>query len=77
MNNNILRRGIMKVRDLMLPQPLSHSESHKRLYNEIIAGKPLMVARFGAVEIKMLLYSLLPPPPHLLSVKTLRLRSCQ
>ncbi len=38
------------------------TEAHQRLYDAITDGKPLMVARFGAVEIKGTLYKKLPPP---------------
>lgn len=43
--------------------PRVEGESAELFLREAIrAGRPLMVARFGSVEIKALIYSILPPP---------------
>lgn len=61
MKDNIIRKSIWKIKDKMYPV---HTEREANQYIEerIKEGSPLMIARFGAVEIKAFLYKLLPPP---------------
>lgn len=60
MKNNIIRHIIFKIRDLLL---FKHEGKVSYLYiqNKIHTNSPLMVARFGAVEIKAIIYTLSPP----------------
>ena len=61
MKNNIIRKIVFKIRDLFLPKHIG-KESYLYIQNKIQSDSPLMVARFGAVEIKAVLYAILPPP---------------
>ena len=61
MNNNILRRSIFAFRDMLIKRH-SGLEVQRLMANCIREGHPLMVARFGAVEIKAVAYGILPPP---------------
>ena len=61
MKNNIIRKIVFKIRDLLLPKHIG-KESYLYIQNKIQSDSPLMVARFGAVEIKAVLYANLPPP---------------
>lgn len=56
----IVRKTVMQFRKRLLPT-LDEITSNQIISTEIIEGKPLMVARFGAVEIKGMLYGLYPP----------------
>lgn len=60
MKNNFLRKGVLKLKDTILP---THTALEANAYlQEILASdKPIMIARFGAVEIKGVLYGILPP----------------
>ena len=60
MKNNIIRKIVFKIRDLFLPKHIG-KESYLYIRNKIQSDSPLMVARFGAVEIKAVLYAILPP----------------
>lgn len=44
----------------------SPREANQQMYQLLSTDKPLMIARFGAVEIKMMLYAMLPWPLNLL-----------
>lgn len=61
MRNGILRKIVMAPAKKLLPKH-SDKEAQGHLTHLIQSGKPIMVARFGAVEIKAMLYSLLPWP---------------
>lgn len=61
MKNNIIRKIVFKIRDLFLPKHIG-KESYLYVQNKIQSDSPLMVARFGAVEIKAVLYAISPPP---------------
>ena len=60
MKNNIIRKIVFKIRDLFLPKHIG-KESYLYIQNKIQSDSPLMVARFGAVEIKAVLYAILGP----------------
>lgn len=66
MNNNYFRKVIFDFRDKLL-KPHSGLEVQRLMANRIREGQPLMVARFGAVEIKAVSYGILPPPYTLYS----------
>jgi len=61
MKNNIIRKTVFSVKSAMLPC-LTGEEAHNAIINDLTSDKPSMIARFGAIEIKALLYSILPPP---------------
>lgn len=60
MNNNLFRRGIFAFRDMLIKRH-SGPEVQRLIANRIREGHPLMVARFGAVEIKAVAYGIFPP----------------
>lgn len=69
MKNNFIRKSIFKLRDILLPRE-STKDSWDFISRAILEGKPLMLCRFGAVEIKAICYAkLLPSPFHLLAKK--------
>lgn len=59
MNNNIARTLIFRLRDIFLPR-IEGDIGMKVLCDALQTGKPVMFARFGAVEIKALAYVKLP-----------------
>lgn len=61
MNNNYLRKSIFALRDALWPV-MDEVSANRLIADKIQKGKPMMVARFGAVEIKGVLYGTLPPP---------------
>ena len=61
MNNNYLRKSIFALRDVLWPV-MDEASANRLIADKIREGKPMMVARFGAVEIKGVLYGTLPPP---------------
>lgn len=61
MNNNLLRRLVFKLKNCVLPCA-DRETSLALLKSHIASSEPFMVARFGAVEIKAVLYAILPPP---------------
>ncbi|MEY8687851.1 hypothetical protein AB9N12_17630 [Bacteroides sp. AN502(2024)] len=61
MKNNIFRKVIFKIGDFIFPKHIG-KESYLYMQQKIQSDTPLMVARFGAVEIKAVLYVILPPP---------------
>ena len=65
MENNIVRKIIFTIRDVLLPR-YEGIQAQQYLYNHIQKGIPFMIARFGAVEIKAVLYGIYPPPINLL-----------
>lgn len=71
MNNSIIRKSIFAVRDTLIKRH-SGPEVQHLIASRIREGQPLMVARFGAVEIKAVAYGILPPP-HTLSAERLYL----
>lgn len=61
MRNNLFRKilfGLSNKLNPRMPLDAANTFLKKRLADD----QPLMVARFGAVEIKSLIYSILPPP---------------
>lgn len=61
MKNGTLRKIVMTPLGKLLPKH-TPDEADARLTRLILRGRPFMAARFGAVEIKAMLYSLLPWP---------------
>lgn len=61
MNNNISRKVIFRIRDMFLPRHTG-LEAQERICAALESDEPIMIARFGAVEIKAVLYGILPPP---------------
>ena len=61
MNNNITRKVIFRIRDMFLPRHTG-LEAQERICAALESDEPIMIARFGAVEIKAVLYGILPPP---------------
>lgn len=64
MNNNPIRKAIFSVKKAMLPC-LTGKEAHDVIIKDLMSNSPSMIARFGAVEIKALLYATLPPPVNI------------
>lgn len=60
MRNNFIRKAIFSVKKAALPC-LTGKVAHEAIVRDLTGGRPSMIARFGAVEIKALLYSVLPP----------------
>lgn len=61
MKDNLVRKSIWKIKNYIYPTH-TNSESDRYISERIKCGKPLMISRFGAVEIKAFLYKCLPPP---------------
>ncbi len=61
MNDNIVRKAIFRIRDRVLPRHTG-LEAQETIRKALESDEPLMIARFGAVEIKAVLYGILPPP---------------
>lgn len=61
MNNNIVRKCLFSLRDSLV-KIHGGVEAQDVIAERIKGGRPLMLARFGAVEIKAVVYSILPPP---------------
>lgn len=60
MINNIVRNCLFSLRDSLVK--IHGGVEAQDVIAEIIKeGKPLMLARFGAVEIKAVVYSIYPP----------------
>jgi len=62
MRNNFVRKGLFKISNHLLPRHCGNNGSYQKMSELIGSNTPFMVARFGAVEIKAILYSVLPPP---------------
>lgn len=60
MNNKILRKSFFYFKEIALPC-LNGIEAQKAIVKDLSSNSPSMIARFGAVEIKGLLYATLPP----------------
>lgn len=60
MENNILRKALFSFRDALIKRH-SGIEVQQLIAARIREGNPLMVARFGAVEIKAVTYGSYPP----------------
>lgn len=60
MDNNIFRKAIFSVKRAILPC-LIGEEAHKAIVKDLMSDSPSMIARFGAGEIKGVLYAILPP----------------
>lgn len=61
MKNNWIRESAFALRDTLWPV-MDEASANRLIADKIRDGKPMMVARFGAVEIKGVLYGTLPPP---------------
>lgn len=61
MKHNIFRKTLFGLSN-RLKSLIDFEEANILLKERLGDEKPLMVARFGAVEIKSLIYSILPPP---------------
>lgn len=61
MNDNIVRKAIFRIRDRVLPRHTG-LEAQETIRKALESDEPLMIARFGAVEVKAVLYGILPPP---------------
>ena len=68
MKNNLIRKGIGKLRNILLPRA-PKKEAWNKISEAIVSGHPLMLCRFGAVEIKAMCYARLLPWPLCLLVK--------
>lgn len=66
-----MRKIIFWIKQSFLPT-ISGEEAQQTLADAVMGGRPLMVARFGAVEIKAVLYKLFPLQSPLLKVYTFR-----
>lgn len=62
---------IFRIKQCLLPA-VGGEEAQHNLTDDVIEGRPLMVARFGAVEIKAVLYKLFPLLSPLLKAYTYR-----
>lgn len=63
-NNSPIRTAIFSIKKAVLPC-LSGKEAHEAIVRDLRNDGPSMIARFGAVEIKGLLYATSPPPINL------------
>mgnify|MGYP003404886757 CR=1 FL=1 len=61
MENNIIRKFVFGIKNSLMPV-MDEVSANRFIADKIKEGKPMMVARFGAVEIKGVLYGTLPPP---------------
>lgn len=59
--NKTIRNWVFNFKNVLLPKH-TQEESYAYLRERLSSDDPLMVARFGAVEIKAVLYGILPPP---------------
>lgn len=57
----MIRKFIFGVKNFLWPV-MDEASANRLIADKIREGKPMMVARFGAVEIKGVLYGTLPPP---------------
>lgn len=58
--NRTLRKYTFKTKDLILPK-ITGREACNLIQLSLANDHPVMIARLGAVEIKAVLYSILPP----------------
>lgn len=58
--NKIVRKFISRINNWILPKH-GEEEACDYIISCLNSNKPIMVARFGAVEIKAILYGILPP----------------
>lgn len=59
--NKIVRKFISRINNWILPKH-GGEDACDYIISCLNSSKPIMVARFGAVEIKAVLYGILPPP---------------
>ena len=55
------RNIVFNIKNKLMPC-LSGKEAHDAIIADLASNEPSMIARFGAVEIKAMLYAILPPP---------------
>jgi len=60
MDNNFIRKAIFSMKRAALPC-LTGKAAHEAVVSDLTGDRPSMIARFGAVEIKALMYAILPP----------------
>lgn len=65
MSNNCLTRTLFHLGEHLIPKR-NHAAAFSELYNRLKNTEPFALARFGAVEIKAVIYGLLPWPLCLL-----------
>ncbi len=58
--NKTFRKYIFRAKDLLLPK-VTDEAACELIRKELLSERPIMIARFGAVERKAVLYSILPP----------------
>lgn len=63
MRHNILRKILFGLSNKFNPR-MELNEANTLLQKRLLDDAPLMVARFGAAEIKSLIYSVLPHITH-------------
>lgn len=61
MRNNYIRKAIFGIKHRLWPV-MDDGAANRLIAHMILERKPMMVARFGAVEIKGVMYGTLPPP---------------
>ena len=59
--NKIIRKYISRINNWLLPKH-DREATCDYIISSLNSNKPIMIARFGAVEIKGVLYGILPPP---------------
>ena len=59
--NTYIKRYILKMDSILQPE-LAGKEAAKFIEDKLLADEPVMIARLGAVEIKAVMYGVLPPP---------------
>lgn len=64
--NKTFRKYIFRAKDLLLPK-VTGEAACELIRKELLSERPIMIARFGAVERKAVLYSILPPVKYLLT----------
>ena len=58
------RNIVFNIKNKLMPC-LSGKEAHDAIIADLASNEPSMIARFGAVEIKAMLYAILPPPVNI------------
>lgn len=61
MKNSIIRNIIFQLKRIIIPE-VAGKDSCILIQKQLCSDSPTMIARLGAVEIKAVLYGILPPP---------------
>lgn len=64
MKISILRNIIFQLKKIIIPE-ITGKEACSLMQEQLCSDSPTMIARLGAVEIKAVLYGILPPPRNI------------